>query len=124
MDGQLIDTAFGLRTDIGEEYLSVNWLEHFHADDRLAQLAGVRQALAGKGFRMARAARFAVLNVGKAIAIFIIYCPNVNLRIVVLGETHDPSHAGIYGVAPPNNIVAAALLTDAVAPDDVYPAII
>ena len=122
MDGQLIETAFTPRP--GETYLSANWLEHFHDSDRPAQIAGVRRALTAKGFQLRRAARFAVLNVGDAIATCRASCPDANLRIVVLGETHDPSHAGIYGVAPPNNVAVAALLAAAVAPDDVYPAII
>ena len=108
----------------GEAYLSANWLEHFHDSDRAVQIAGVRRALTAKGFQLRRAARFAVLNVGDAIATCRAGCPDANLRIVALGETHDPSHTGIYGVAPPNNVAVAALLAAAVAPDDVYPAII
>ena len=122
MDGQLIETAFTPRP--GEAYLSANWLEHFHDSDRAAQIAGVRRALTAKGFQLRRAARFAVLNVGDAVATCRAGCPDANIRIVLLGETRDPSHAGIYGVAPPNNVAVAALLAAAVAPDDVYPAII
>lgn len=48
----------------GEEYLSVNWLEHFHLADRDIQLAGVRQTLRDKGFRLARTGHFGALNVG------------------------------------------------------------
>ena len=119
MTGQLIDTAFRLRPN--EEYLSANWLEYFHAADRPAQLAGVRQALAGKGFRMARAARFAVLNVGAAISI----CQeslDTPIRFIALGDPRDPSHTGIYGSAA--HSAAAALLAAAVAADGLYPAII
>ncbi len=122
MDGQLIETAFTPRP--GEAYLSANWLEYFHDSDRPVQIAGVRRALTAKGFQLRRAARFAVLNVGDAVAICRAGCPDANIRIVALGETRDPSHAGIYGVAPPNNIAIAALLAAAVAPDDVYPAVI
>ena len=120
MTGELIDTAFRLRP--GEAYLSTNWLEHFHATDRPAQLDGVRQALAGKGFRMSRAARFAVLNVGAAVDLSrdLLDAP---LRFIALGEPHDPSHTGIYGYTAHHTAVAAAL-AGAVAPDGLYPAII
>ena len=120
MTGQLIDTAFRLRP--GEEYLSANWLEYFHDSDRPAQLAGVRQTLAGKGFRMARAARFAVLNVGGAVH----RCQELldtPIRFIALGDPHDPSHTGIYGYADHNTAVAAVLAA-MVAADGLYPAII
>ena len=121
-NGRPARAAFMLRP--GEAYLSANWLEYFHDSNRPAQIAGVRRALTAKGFQLRRAARFAVLNVGDAVATCRAGCPDANIRIVALGETRDPSHAGIYGVAPPNNIAIAALLAAAVAPDDVYPAII
>ena len=105
----------------GEEYLSANWLEYFHAADRPAQLAGVRRALAGKGFRMARAARFAVLNVGAAVS----SCQetlDAPIRFVALDDPRDPSHTGIYGSAAHSAV--AALLAAAVTAADLYPAII
>lgn len=119
MTGQLIDTAFRLRP--GEEYLSANWLEYFHAADRPTQLAGVSLALAGKGFRMARTARFAVLNVGAAVS----RCQeslDAPIQFIVLGDPRDPSHTGICGSAAHSAV--AAVLAAAVAPDGLYPAII
>ena len=120
MTGQLIDTAFRLRPE--EEYLSTNWLEYFHDSDCTEQLAGVRQALAGKSFRMARSARFAVLNVGVAVS----RCQELldaPIRFIALGDLRDPSHTGIYGYANHNTAVAAALAA-MVAADGLYPAII
>ena len=119
-DGRPARAAFMLRP--GEEYLSTNWLEHFHATDRPAQLDGVRQALAGKGFRMSRAARFAVLNVGAAADM----CRDLldaPIRFIALGEPQDPSHTGIYGYTAHNTAVAAAL-AGAVASNALHPAII
>ena len=84
MDGQLIETAFTPRP--GEAYLSANWLEHFHDSDRAAQIAGVRRALTAKGFQLRRAARFAVLNVGDAVATCRAGCPDANIRIVLPGR--------------------------------------
>ena len=112
--------AFRLRP--GEAYLSANWLEYFHAADRPAQLDGVRLALSSKGFRMSRAARFAVLNVGAAVDACrdLVGAP---IRFIALGETQDPSHTGIYGYTVRDAAVAAAL-AGAVVADGVYPAII
>ena len=118
-NGRPARAAFMLRP--GEEYLSANWLEYFHAADRPAQLAGVRRALAGKGFRMSRAARFAVLNVGAAVS----SCQetlDTPIRFIALGDPRDPSHTGIYGSAA--HSAAAALLAATVAASDLYPAII
>ena len=119
-DGRPARAAFMLRP--GEAYLSANWLEYFHADDRPAQLDGVRRALAGKGFRMSRAARFAVLNVGVAVDACrdLVEAP---IRFIALGEPQDPSHTGIYGYTVHDAAVAAAL-AGAVVADGVYPAII
>ena len=113
-----IPTAFLLRP--GEEYLSTNWLEHFHDSERSTQIDGVRRSLSGKGFRISRNAVFAVLNVGSAT----IQCGNtlnVDIQFVVLGERRDPSHAGIYGYVAQNAAVAE-LLAQLLNPDHVYPA--
>lgn len=104
----------------GEEYVSTNWLEHFHPDDREVQLAGVRQTLLGKGFRVARTGHFAALNVGAAID----RCRqelSVEIRFVNLGDWHDPSHTGIYGLAGAVEDVAQEL-AQTVRPGEVYSA--
>ena len=117
-DGVLIPTAFRLCP--GEEYLSTNWLEHFHDFERSAQINGVRRALVGKGFRISRNAAFAVLNVGIA-TVLSRNALNVAIQFVVLGERHDPSHTGIYGYAAQNAAVAEALAR-LVNPTEIYPA--
>ncbi len=112
------ENAFRLRP--GEEYLSTNWLEHFHESHRQTQIAGVRQALADKNFRVGRTASFAVLNVAAAVNT----CKgglNLDIEIVALGEPHDPSHAGIFGYTEYNTDVAA-LLAQSVVPNEIYPA--
>lgn len=119
-DGRPARAAFTLRPS--EEYLSANWLEYFHDSDPPAQLDGARQALAGKGFRMTRSARFAVLNAGAAVS----RCQELldaPIRFIALGDLRDPSHTGIYGYANHNTAVAAALAA-MVAADGLYPAII
>ena len=114
----LIASAFQLRDR--EEYLSTNWLEYFHSTDRDVQIADVRQTLLDKGRNVARSAYFAVLNVGVSID----RCRqtlNVEIRFINLGESGDPSHAGIYGLTEQPDQVALAL-AKSVSPAEVYPA--
>ena len=115
-DGRPLRDAFLLRP--GEEYLSTNWLEHFHNSNRQAQIAGVQQTLTDKSFRIRRNAAFAVLNVGIAIAA----CQNdlnLNIQIIALGEVHDPSHTGIFGYTAEDTDTAATLAQQV---REVYPA--
>lgn len=100
--------------------MSTNWLEHFHPADRAIQVAAVRQTLLDKGRGVRRTAFFLVLNAGDAID----RCRqnlNLEIRFVNLGERHDPSHTGIYGMVG-NESKAAQLLAQAVSPSEVYPA--
>ncbi len=113
-----IPAAFYLRP--GEEYLSTNWLEIFHGSERSAQIDGVRRALSDKGFRINRNAVFATLNVGITTAQCRIDL-NLDIEFVALGESHDPSHTGIYGYAE-RNAEAAELLASIVSPQEVYTA--
>ena len=100
--------------------MSTNWLEHFHPADRLIQIAAVRQTLRDKGRDVRRTAFFLVLNVGDAVD----RCNrelNGGIRFINLGEAHDLSHTGIYGMVG-NESKAAQLLAQAVSPAEVYPA--
>ena len=115
-DGRPLRDAFLLR--FGEEYLSTNWMEYSHDSERLAQIAGVLQALADKGFRASRTASFAVLNVGAAATA----CKddsNLDIKIIALGEKHDPSHTGIFGYTAEDTDTAATLARQV---REVYPA--
>ena len=119
-DGTPMDGAFLLKDDVGENYLSTNWLECFHPSDRRLQINGVIRSLRAKSFNVRNNASFAVLNVGVAIN----DCQrqlNLELRFVVLGDRQDPSHTGIYGYAQ-HNAKTAAVLAKSVNPGDVYPA--
>ena len=113
-----MEEAFLLRER--EEYLSTNWLEHFNPADRPIQIAGVRQTLLDKGRTVARSASFAVLNVGAAVE----HCQralNLSIRFINLGQSGDPSHAGIYGLTETPDRAAQALVKS-VNPNEVYPA--
>ncbi len=117
-NGIVARTAFLLRPN--ERYLSTNRLEHFHDSDRQFQIAGVRQALTDKGFQVRPTAYFAALNVGVAVAV----CKNalnLDIQILTLGESQDPSHTGIYGYSP-EDTAAAAVLARSVSTNEVYPA--
>ena len=121
VNGAVSRDAFLLRE--GEPYLSTNWLEHFHSSDRQAQMPGIRAALASK-FRIDADGRFAILNVGQTAYRSLRFC-NVPLRFQVLGQTHDPSHTGIFGygaatVDPKGNDVAQSLAASVL---ELYPAV-
>ena len=71
-----------------------------------------------KGFQVRRRAAFAVLNVGVATAA----CKNdlnIDIQVVALGESHDPSHVGIFGYVAGDTNTAAALARQV---REVYPA--
>ena len=105
-DGTVSPAAFALRP--GEEYLSIIWWEYFYDSHRQTQIAGVRQALADKNFRVSRTASFAVLNVGAAVNA----CQtglNLDVAITTLAQAHDPSHAGIFGYTEYDTDTAAQL---------------
>ena len=101
--GRISRDAFLLRSR--EQFLSTNWLEHFHESDRMIQISGVRNALSGKGFRVNRNGRLAVLNVGVTHG----QVSDRPLRFIRLGTPGDPSHTGIFGYTPGDYITAAAL---------------
>lgn len=87
-----------------EEFVSVDWLEHFQGISRRQQLDQVCNALQGRGIAVSRYGGFAVVNVletktagfnnGRA------------LRVRTTGEQNDPSHSGIYGLTPEDDIIA------------------
>ena len=123
-DGLPSRDAFLLRTIHGnlEEYLSTNWLEHFHQSERPIQLAGVRQSLS-RNLTLSRNGKLAVLNIGASTAL----CKSkaqVDIQFRTTGEPDDPSHTGIYGYnKPTRNAKVATVLADAVKANEVYPAL-
>ena len=68
---------------------------------------------------MARSAYFAVLNVGASIEI----CHrdlNLVVQFINLGESHDPSHTGIFGLVN-SRVLAAHALAESVRTNEIYP---
>ena len=73
-----------------------------------------------KGRTVARTAAFAVFNVGASVALSKNEM-NLDIRFINLGEPHDLSHTGIYGLVD-NAAKSARILAESVKPDEVYPA--
>jgi hypothetical protein len=86
-----------------EEFVSVDWLEHFQGSTR-QQFDQVRKAIQDRGRTVSRSGGFAVVNV------LDIKTAGLNngrtLWVKTTGETHDPSHSGIYGLTPEDDIIA------------------
>lgn len=86
-----------------EEFVSVDWVEHFQGGLR-QQLDQVRNAVQERGRIVSRHGGFAVVNV------FYTKTAGLNngrtLWVRTTGEPHDPSHSGIYGLTPEDDIIA------------------
>ena len=98
-NGIISREAFLLRE--GEQFLSANWLEHFHESDRQIQVSGVRASLAGKNFDVNPNGRFAVLNV-EVSDNRVRQIHGVRLLFQLLRQASDPSHTGVFGYGPPS----------------------
>lgn len=101
-----------------DDFLSVNWLEYFGRIDRTAQLTCVREHIRLKG--LSPNARFAILNIDQVID----YVSKESLDNRLLSVLHepggpDPSHAGIYGYGPEDELIADLIAQNVV---DVQPA--
>lgn len=103
--GEVQATAFMLRD--GEEYLSVNWLEDLNCSDRPSELRAL-QNLYSRKLSVGTTARIAMLNVGAFRTKVAQESPDMRwLRVLhepIVPE--DPSHAGIFGISPNDEIIA------------------
>jgi hypothetical protein len=111
-DGTVSGTAFRLRAG-RDDYLSVNWLEFLVGQDRVLQMAALRDAYRVKVFDLRATARFAVVNVGEirdhvrersedARALRVLHEPFNKAE----HGFDDPSHAGIFGYSPDDDLIA------------------
>ncbi len=105
-----------------EDYLSVNWLEHFGERDPLATVQRVREAFRDKPYRVAKNARFALLNVAAA-KTAVNARLNISLRVEHIPWDNDPSHSGILGYAVADDFAVAAQLRALVGRQDMHPAV-
>ena len=91
--GQPLGSAFDLREDRNEKYLSVSWLEYFGRLELEKLLQEVRDHFV---LTPKRSARYAILNVGDTIN-FINENSERNIEITHEPSDSDPSHSGIRG---------------------------
>jgi hypothetical protein len=98
-------TAFRLRPN--ETYLSVNWLEFFQTPSCGDQIAAVRRAFQEKGTNLGTKAKFAVLSVSEVVEEAI---RKESRQLTFIHEPDDepldPSHSGIHGYSPEDDIIA------------------
>ena len=89
--GRVTASAFELRVDRNEKYLSVNWLEFLNLPTREAEINEIRSVL-GEKLKLGKAARIAVLRVRTI--------TQEGLRVIhePSEQPPDPSHTGIYGL--------------------------
>lgn len=111
-DGHSTGASFMLR--MGEEFLSVNWMEHFGETDQKAQIAKIREHIE---LSLAKYGLFAVLNVGKVIDQIQRFGEK---RLTILHEPTqgDPSHSGVHGYQH-EDLLVAELIAEMVI--EIYP---
>lgn len=110
--------AFTLRA--GEDYLSVNWLEHFSAGDVVTAVQLARAAV-GRQLELRRNGRLAVLNVGAARRA-VARDAGFGLRIEHMPTDSDPSHAAMFTGGGHRTKIAVELVA-LISSEDVYPAV-
>ena len=99
---------------MGEEFLSVNWMEHFGETDQKAQIAKIREHIE---LSLAKYGLFAVLNVGKVID-QIQRFGEKRLTILHAPTQGDPSHSGVHGYQH-EDLLVAELIAEMVI--EIYP---
>ena len=98
----------------GEEYLSVNWLEHFKKLELSDSVDSIREVFKHKNYTLRPTARFVVLNVGETKSLVLDVHQRI-LRIEQVPLEDDRSHSGIFGYSSDDLAIAAeiaALVTD------------
>jgi len=87
-----------------EKYVSVDWLEYFDGNLR-QRLDLVRNAMIKNRERgIGRKSVFAIVNVGITKEAGLQNSRKISVRTT--GELHDPSHSGICGLTPDDDIIA------------------
>lgn len=86
-----------------EENVSVDWIEFFPGD-LSEQLKQVCDAVSVRGRKVGGMAQFAVVVVQNVFAAGT--KGGKQLVVKTLGETNDPSHSGIFGLAPDDEIIS------------------
>ena len=111
-DGIPTGASFIPRKD--DEFLSVNWMEHFGKTDQKAQIAKIREHIE---LTLARNGLFAVLNVGKVID-YIHKVGEKKLSILHEPTQSDPSQSVVHGYQH-EDLFVAELIAEIVI--EIYP---
>ena len=116
-DGVIQATAFMLR--MGEESLSVNWLEVLNCISRETEIAEIQNVYSSK-LTIGMRAKLAVLNVGEVRdKVRTESSDSRDLEVLHAPETVDPSHSGIYNLKQ-NDVEISELILETVR--ESYPA--
>lgn len=99
-DGQPTGASFMLRQS--EEFLSVNWMEHFGETEQKTQIGKIREHIE---LSLAKYGLFAVLNVGRVID-HIQRFSEKKLAILHEPTQGDSSHSGVHGYQHEDLLVA------------------
>ena len=116
--GMLQAGAFAPRS--GEDYLSVNWLEHFGAPTLPAAVDRMRTVVS-QSLDLRPNGRFVVLNVGEAKRA-VIRDAALSIRIEHMPSESDASHAAMIGVEAHPVKIATELIA-LISSEDIYPAL-
>ena len=110
-----LPSAFLLRKQKNESYLSVNWLEIL-GPDRPKQLTAVNKIISNKGFIFKKKDSFSVLNVGFTINYVENYTPDKRkLKISHQPKHNDKSYSGIFNTNHSSNeLVVATAISESV----------
>lgn len=107
-DEQIQATAFIVR--VGEESLSVNWLEFLKCLNRQSEIAELRKTYPAK-LNVGAKAKIAVLNVGKVCQKVLTESPDRrNLKVLHDPQSNDHSHSGIYNLKEDDELIAELIL--------------
>jgi hypothetical protein len=121
-DGKPSSSAFRLRKEKAEKYLSVQWLEYMKQPNRSSEINEACRLLVAGNFKLRAKALIAVLNVGDM-------CEHVetqshsHFKIRVLHEpsSSDHSHSGIHDTIQ-DELMISELISEKIL--ETYPAVI
>jgi hypothetical protein len=99
-----------------EEFVSVDWLEYFQGDISQQLIAICHVLKEVRGFGVSAYGGFAVVQVGKVKEAD----PGRPISVKTLGEQHDPSHSGIYGLTPEDDVIAQKIANRAMFLENTY----
>jgi hypothetical protein len=118
-DEKIQATAFMVK--VGQESLSVNWLEFLKCSCREREIAELQNIYSKKFNKVEARAKIAALNVGEVREkVRRESTDRRNLKVLHDPETNDPSHSGIFNLRHDDEIIIAELILETV--QETYPA--